>query len=463
MEYQEFIRSKQRTIKPMGFEVDKDRLNERLFPWQRDVVQWSVRRGRAALFEECGLGKTLQQLAWAERVHEKTKRPVVVHTPVGVRAQTKQEATKFGIACNVEVVNEQAEIIDGINLVNYEKLKRFDTSVFSGVVLDESSILKNFTGSTKRMLCEAYSATPYRLACTATPAPNDHKELGNHADFLGIMPSNEMLSRWFINDTMKAGGYRLIKHAEKDFWSWVASWAVCISKPSDIGGDDTGFDLPPLEVVRHIVQPDEDDAPSGFLFNVSGLSATNVHEAKRLSCHARARKTKEIAESVEGPCLIWCDTDYDADAVMEILDAVEVKGSHKESVKQDRLQGFADGKYLRLVTKPSVAGFGMNWQHCSTMIFCGLSFSFEAFYQAIRRCWRFLQLHPVTAHLILADTEYALEATIARKENDHKLMQTGMAEAMREATLEQLGIERRRDLYAPTKELTLPAWMKGIA
>lgn len=464
MDYTEFIRSKQRHNKPLGFEVDKDDLNRHLFPWQRDVVQWSLKRGRAALFEECGLGKTLQQLVWAEHVVRHAGRPVVVHTPVGVRSQTKQEALKFHIGCPVEVVDEPSEIVNGVNLVNYEKLHRFDPSVFGGVVLDESSILKNFTGSTKRLLCEAYNTTPYRLACTATPAPNDHKELGNHADFLGIMPSNEMLSRWFINDTMKAGGYRLIKHAETDFWSWVASWAVCLSRPSDIGGDDTGFELPPLNIERHIVEPDEDDAPDGFLFNVSGLSATNIHQAKRLSCAARARKVAEIASHVTGPLLIWCETDYEADAVMEVVDgAVEVKGSHKESLKQDRLLGFAEGRIRVLVTKPTVAGFGMNWQHCNTMIFCGLSFSFESFYQALRRCWRFLQLKAVTVHLVLADTEHALETTIARKDSDHRLMQAGMAKAMQAATLEQLGIERKRDEYVATQPVRLPNWMEAKA
>jgi superfamily II DNA or RNA helicase len=460
--YREFIRNKQRLHKPLGFEIDKTKLNSMLFPWQADIVHWALKRGRAALFEECGLGKTLQQLAWAEQVYLRTKEPVIIHTPVGVRQQTKREADKFGIGCNVQVVNSGDEVVSGINIVNYEKLHLFNSLVFSGVVLDESSILKSFTGKTKVALSNAYKNTCYRLACTATPAPNDHMELGNHADFLGVMPSNEMLSRWFINDTMKAGGYRLRGHAASDFWRWVSSWAVCVAKPSDVGGDDSEFDLPKLDVIRHVVEPDETDSPPGFLFNTSGLSATNIHQAKRLSNNARADKTAEIiAANKRDSWLVWCETNYEADALLERIDgAVEIRGSESEAAKESKLNGFSNGEIRILVTKPKLSGFGMNWQHCHNVVFAGLSFSFEQFYQAIRRCWRFGQTHPVTAHLVLADTEFTLESTIARKETDHKLMQAGMADAMRDGMREELFGEIRRDIYEGTKEICLPKWIK---
>ena len=460
-DYQEFIASKRRKLQPMGFAAS--RLNPNLFDWQATIVDWAVRRGRAALFEECGLGKTLQQLAWAEQVVRHTGKPVILHCPVGVRHQTKRESEKFGIECDVTIANEQADIITGINLVNYEKLHHFDASVFAGVVLDESSILKNYTGKTKRLLIESYARTPYRLACTATPAPNDHMELGNHADFLGIMPSNEMLSRWFINDTMKAGGYRLKKHGQDDFWKWVASWAVCIGKPSDIGGRDDGFDLPPLTVNRHTVSVDAMHPIDGLLFNIAGLSATTIHEEKRLTCEARCSKVAEIASSIDDAVVIWCDTNYEADELLRHLDScIEVRGSHNESQKEERLLAFSSGESKRVVTKPSIAGFGMNWQHCNRQIFAGLSYSFESYYQAVRRCWRFGQQRPVTIDIILADSESAIESAIANKEADHRLMQTGMAEAMRSATLAELGHDIARDKYEATVPFELPSFLRSF-
>lgn len=460
MSYREFIESKRRKLQPMGFQPGK--LNGNLFDWQATVVDWAVRRGRAALFEECGLGKTLQQLAWAEQVVKHTNKPVVLHCPVGVRQQTKREAEKFGIDCEVKVVNEASEVIVGINLVNYEKLHHFDPGVFAGVVLDESSVLKNYTGKTKRLLVDSYARTPYRLACTATPSPNDQKELGNHAEFLGIMPSNEMLSRWFINDTMKAGGYRLKKHGQDDYWRWVASWAVCLSKPSDIGGSDEGYALPELTIERHVVEVEQSEAPAGMLFNTSGISATTIHEEKRLTCTARTKRSAELVADKARTAVVWCDTDYEADALIErIDDAIEIRGSHPEKRKEEMLLAFESGEARCLITKPTVAGFGLNWQHCDHQVFAGLSYSFEQYYQAVRRCWRFGQRHPVNVDIVLADSDSAIESAIARKEADHNLMQSGMAKAMKSATLAELGIELERDEYQPTMKMELPKWLKS--
>jgi len=462
-DYQAFIASKRKKLQPMGFDPIGE-LNPNLFDWQATVVDWAVRRGRAALFEECGLGKTLQQLAWAEQIVRKTNKPVMLHCPVGVRQQTKREAEKFQIGVDVQVVNDATSVINGINLVNYEKLHHFDTSVFAGVVLDESSILKNYTGKIKRQLIESYAKTPYRLACTATPSPNDRMELGNHCDFLGVMPSNEMLSRWFINDTMKAGGYRLKKHGEKDFWNWVASWAVCIGKPSDIGGSDAGFDLPELNIKRHVVSADEHQAPDGMLFNTSGISATNIHEEKRLTCEARTRKVAEIVNAEDSIFIIWCDTNYEADSLLNKLpDALEIRGTDSEKKKEQVFLDFAAGQIKTLITKPSVAGFGMNWQHCNRQIFAGLSYSFEAYYQAVRRCWRFGQVNSVLVDIILSDSESAIESAIATKESDHRLMQTGMADAMRDASLKELSGDLSLAKHTESVEIELPHFMKRKA
>lgn len=456
MKYSEFIASKARVAKHLGFEAETE-INSNLFDWQADIVRWCLRRGRAALFADTGLGKTLMQLEWANQIWHKEQKPIFIHSPLGVRHQTKRESEKFAIACPVKVVNEPSEVINGINLTNYEKLHHFDTSQFVACVLDESSILKNFTGKIKRQLIEAYSRTKYRLACTATPAPNDHMELGNHADFLGVMPSNEMLSRWFINDTMKSGGYRLKGHARKDFWRWVSSWAMCVSKPSDIGGDDAGYDLPPLNVHRHVVAVDYTPSADGLLFDVHGINATNVHEEKRRTTAARATKVAELCSEFNESVLIWCDTNYEADALAKAIpEAIGIRGSDKESTKESVLKGFSDGSVRMLITKPGIAGLGMNFQICNKQIFNGIGFSFERYYQAVRRSYRFGQTKPVDVHIVLSDAESAIEKTIARKESDHRLMQEGMRSAVNFSSSSEL----IRDKYKPELELELPRWVK---
>ena len=462
MEYQEFIRSKQRSIEPMGFEVDKDRLNPMLHDWQRSTVHWSLRRGRAALFEECGLGKTPQQLVWAEEVHRHTQMPVVIHCPVGVSQQTKEESEKFNIGCRVEVVNDSSEIVDGINLVNYEKIHRFHGVKWGGVVPDESSILKSMNGKTRNLLCDTYRDTPFKLCCTATPAPNDNMELGNHAEFLGVCDASDMLNRFFYHDSGETSKWVLMPHGEKDFWGWMASWAVCISKPSDIGGDDTGYNLPELDVRRHYVAVDEQLHSDGWLFRSAGMSATTIHEEKRITNEARCRKAADLARAANGPVIVWCDTNYEADLLAKLIPgAVEVRGSMKSEVKESRLAGFTHGEFNVLITKSTIAGFGMNWQHCRNQVFAGLSYSFEQFYQAVRRSWRFGQLEPVTVDIVLAETESGLNSAIASKEAAFRMMQSGMAEAMREATLEQLFGREGKVKYTATGKPRIPSFLTG--
>ena len=341
--YADFLASKRRTVHPHGHAVPDSLINQKLFDWQRQVVRWSIGVGRAALFEDCGLGKTIQQLEWARLVVRKTNKPVLILCPIAVAPQTAREAEKFGINCDVRIVADPLQIRKGINLTNYEKLHLFDPSMFAGVVLDESSILKAYTGKTKQALCNAFSKAQYRLACTATPAPNDRMEIGNHSEFLGAMPSREMLAVWFINDTMKAGGYRLRRHAQSDFWDWVASWACCISKPSDLGFSDEGYDLPPLNVYEHVVSASK--PPEGFLFHPGGnVAATKVHQEKRAALEDRVEVVAGLVndpDGIEHDWMIWCDTDYEADALKTAIpEAIEVRGSHSESFKEWSVEWF---------------------------------------------------------------------------------------------------------------------------
>ena len=462
MDYQEFIAKKRKPIPSIGFDIDDTMLNDRLMGWQKRVVRWAIKRGRAALFEDCGMGKTFQQLEWARIVYEHTQKPVVIHCPVGVRHQTKREAEKFGVQCDVAVVDDAAEVISGINLVNYEKIHRFSNLDFGGVVLDESSILKGLNTKTREVLTDRYAEVAFKLACTATPAPNDSMELGNHSEFLGVCDTTDMLNRFFYHDSGDTSKWVLRPHGRSDFWNWVSQWAICIGKPSDIGGSDEGFNLPELIVNRHIVEVEDALPANGMLFNVSGLTATSIHEEKRLTCNARSQKTAGILASGVGPCVIWCDTNYEADALIKLIpNAVDVRGSMKDSVKEKALKDFSEGNISVLISKPSIAGMGMNWQHCNRMIFAGLSYSFEQYYQAIRRCWRFGQQRPVTAHIVLADSESAISSAIARKESDFDAMRCGMAEAMRESTLDQFGLREGKRDYVSSGSFHLPGFLGG--
>ena len=456
--YREFIASKRRIVQPMGFEPS--RISPFLFDWQALIESWATRRGRAALFEDCGLGKTLQQLEWAAQVWQHTQRPVVIHCPVGVRHQTKAEAEKFNIDAPIAIANESDSVIDGINLINYEKLHRIDPSIFGGVVLDESSILKSFTGKIKQSLIAAYSHCPYRLACTATPAPNDFMELGNHAEFLGVCTREEMLSTYFVHDSGETSKWRLRKHAQKDFWEWMASWSVCVSKPSDIGFSDNGFDLPPLVEHEHIVDIERDPKP-GFLFHVDEkLSATAMHSEKRQTADLRAAKVAELVNSNSESWAVWCDANYEADALKKLIpDAVEVRGTDSDQSKEDRLRSFADGSSRVIITKPTVAGFGMNWQHCSHQAKIGVNYSYEQSYQADRRLWRFGQRRPVHSHIVTTPSEKAMLDAQKAKASQHQSMKHGMAAAMRESMAKQLKSEDRKEKYEPRRKMRLPQWL----
>lgn len=404
-----------------GLAVDSGALNPQLFWFQKDIVWWTLHKGRSAIFADCGLGKTPMQLEWARHVCDVTRGSVLILAPLAVASQTKAEGEKFGI--KVHVCRTQADVQPGINITNYEMLEHFAPSHFVGVVLDESSILKSYMGRTKRALVEAFAHTKYRLCCTATPAPNDHVEIGNHAEFLGIMPANEMLTRWFINDTTKAQTFRLKGHAERAFWDWVASWAVSLRRPSDLGYPDEGFALPPLELHEITVPVDRTQDSGDQLFRTPEMSATNIHREMKLTAPDRAARVAELVNYSTDFWAVWCNTNYEADELKRLIpDAIEVRGSDSPADKERKLGLFGSGEVRVLVTKPSIAGFGLNFQHCHKTAFVGLSYSFEQLYQAIRRTYRFGQQHRVDAYIITAETEGSVLAIIKRKMAAHEKM-----------------------------------------
>jgi len=435
-DYDSFIKNKIRKAQEYGFEASK--ITAPLFDWQKQVVEWAIKKGRAALFEECGLGKTFQQLEWVHQVSIYTEKPVLVLTPLAVAKQTESEALKFGY--QAKVVSDESEITEpGIYITNYDKLDHFDSVDFGGVVLDESSILKNFTGKTRRRLTNRFSDTRFRLCCTATPSPNDYTEFGQHADFLGVCSPMQMLATYFVNDTFNTGDWRLKKHAETTFWEWVSSWAACISKPSDIGFPDEGYDLPKLNLETIIVDVDEvEGASEGEMFRISTLSATTMHKELRMTAQQRVDEVANLVNNSDESWIVWCNTNLESDMLKKAIpDGIEVKGSDTAKYKENAANGFVSGEHRVLISKSGIFGYGMNWQHCRNVAFVGLSYSFEDFYQALRRSYRFGQKREVNAYIVHATTEGAIMKTIKRKIAQHEEMQSQMkiaAECFREST-----------------------------
>lgn len=435
MKYDKFLKNKVDNRIRSGFEPPEE-LNPMLFDWQKDITKWAIRIGRVALFESCGLGKTPQLLEWSNQVHNYTGKDVLILAPLAVSLQTKEEGFKFNIPVNI--CRSQTDVNPGINVTNYEMVDKFDASHFIGIVLDESSILKSFMGKTKRKLMNLFRDTPYKLACTATPSPNDHMELLNHADFLNIMPSNEALSRWFINDTMNFGTYRLKKHAINDFWQWVATWAVCLNKPSDIGYDDEGFILPELKTIEHIIKyKDSNDFKNGLLFrDTRVINATKLFRELRETAPERIEKTADLVNKSNEGWVIWCNTNDEAiNLNKKINDSINVHGSLPIETKESLINEFSNSKIRVMITKPSMCGFGLNWQHVHNMAFVGLSYSFEQRYQATRRLWRFGQKRTVYEHLILSPAEKQQVLSVVRKkESSHIEMEKQMVKSMKNFT-----------------------------
>ena len=407
MEYATFLESKQIQDSPTGL-GDVPDLNPQLFDFQAKIVEWALRRGRAALFADCGLGKTPMQLEWAKHIPGK----VLIVAPLAVSRQTIREGAKFG----VEVVYSRDGAATGkITITNYEMLHRFDATDFAGLVLDESSILKSFSGVYRRDLTAFGKQVPFRLACTATPAPNDLIEVTNHAAFLDVMSGKEIIALFFIQDGNTTHKWKLKGHAREEFWKWMASWSVAMRRPSDLGYDDTKFILPSLHIHENTVHVNK--PRPGELFSLEAVTMDERRRARRDSTEERVAKCAEIINGTEGPWIVWCNLNYESKRATDAIDgAVEVKGADSIEHKETALLDFSAGKIRCLVTKPTIAGHGMNWQNCADMVFLGLSDSYEQFYQAVRRCWRFGQTKPVNAHVVVAHTEGRVRANIIRKE-----------------------------------------------
>lgn len=435
MTYDEFIERKLPRVHHAGFKPSA--INPMLFDWQQEIVKWAVRIGRAALFEDCGLGKTPQQLEWARQVVKHTGKPVLGLCPLAVAEQTIEESRKFGI--EARHCRTLSDFGPGINYTNYERLHLFESVIedLAGVICDESSILKNFAGKTSGRIIQLFSRTPYRLCCTATPAPNDYEELGTHAEFLGYGTRMDMLSTYFIHDSANTADWRLKKHARRIFWEWVSTWAACLSKPSDIGYSDDGFILPPLNIETIQVEVSDSDNSGDELFRLPSMSGITMHKEMRLTCSERVKAAAEIVNARNGdPVVIWCNTNYEADELKKALpDAIEVRGSDSPDDKEKRLFAFTTGRESKLITKPDIAGFGLNWQHCNVHVFVGLSYSFENFYQAIRRGYRFGQKRPFTAYIIHAQTEGAVKDRVFEKMQQHDTMKKEMKQAAKSLLL----------------------------
>lgn len=457
--YQHFLNTKKIQNKATGFKVETEKLNCMLFDWQKVLVKWSLYKGRSALFEDCGLGKTIQQLEWSKQIHNKTKKDILILAPLAVSLQTQREGEKFDITVNV--CKDQSEVKPGINITNYERIHKFNTSHFIGIVLDESSILKNFAGKIRNQIIELFQTTPYKLCCTATPSPNDFTELGNTAEFLGVMTRPEMLSMFFINDTKldSTGKWRLKGHVKNNlFWEWLCSWSVMMRNPSDIGFTDNNFILNPLKIHKRIVLYHES---TEGLFVKEAKTLEDRRKARKESLPERVLKAAKLVNQSDDTWIVWCNLNNESKLLKEnIYQSVEVTGSDSQEHKEKSMLDFSENKIKCLITKPKISGLGMNWQNCSNVIFVGLSDSFEQYYQAIRRCWRFGQKKTVNVYVITGEREGAVVRNIKRKETDMMLMFEVMANHMSRLTKKEiLHTTNIKTDYFPNIEMKLPAFI----
>ena len=452
-EYRDFITGKKPKDNQFGFTPKE--VNPLVKYHQKIAIEYALNKGRSASFLDTGLGKSFVELEFAHQVAEYTKKPVLILTPLAVAGQMIREGNKFNI--DARQVKDKSEVGQGVIVCNYERLHNLDVSAFGGIVLDESSILKSFGGRIRTMLVDSFQDVEYRLAATATPSPNDHMELGNHAEFLGIMRAQEMLSQWFINDTSAASQkWRLKGHAVDDFWSWIASWSRCATLPSDLGGDDDGYILPKIDRQVHTVASDRQTDTDGLLFRIPEMSATSFHKEKRLTINHRCEKAAELATH-DKPVTVWCETNAESTMLAKMIpDAVEVHGCLSADEKEKRLLGFVDGDFRVMVTKSKLAGFGVNWQHCAHAVFASISFSYEQHYQAVRRSHRFGQTERVKNDIVISDTERSILDIVNEKSVKHEQMKRNMAIAMKS---HQTGHETMASYNRPL-DLAFPEWIK---
>lgn len=463
MNYHEFIKNKAIVYQPSGFDCTER--NENLFGWQNDVVRWALRKGKCAIFSDCGTGKTRMLLQWANMVHKHENRAVLILAPLAVAQQTKAEGVLCGI--DVKVVRDQSECENGLNITNYEMLQHFDDSFFCGVVLDESSIIKHKDGKTRQMIQDMFEETAYKLCCTATPAPNDFMELGTHAQFLGVMKQTEMLATFFVHDGGETQNWRLKGHAEKKFFEWVAGWAACFKRPQDLGYEEEGYKLPDLRIHEETVESTSTELIDGqmMMFAPVGKTLLERRSARRNSLQDRVNRAAEIANATGEQVLVWCDLNSESKALTEAINgAVEVEGSMSLEEKEKGITGFMKGENRVLVSKPSIAGFGINAQNAHIEIFVGLSDSFEAYYQAVRRCWRFGQDKPVDVYIIISDAEGAVKENIQRKQRDAERMTDELIGFTREFLQSDLKQTKRDvDEYYAFEQMEVPVWMRTTA
>jgi len=441
-EYAEFLDTKVQLAPSSGITVKKSSIRRKLFPFQRDLTAWAVRKGRAALFADTGLGKTFMQVEWARLIGERT----LIIAPLSVAQQTVGEAQKLRV--KVHYTRSGDDLTDGINITNYEMVSKFDPADFGAVVLDESSILKSLDGKTRAKLCEMFADTPYRLCCTATPAPNDITELANHAEFLGVSTRANMLSAFFVHDSneLAKGGWRLKGHAEQSFYRWLSSWAMSVRKPSDLGYDDDGFILPDLDIVPEWVKSGY--VPEGMLFPVGLKGITDRSNVRRETLQARVERTAALVNSTGDQWIVWCGLNDEGRELAKIVpDGVLVEGSQSVERKEQAIVDFREGRARVLITKPKIAGMGLNLQNCHKMAFLGLSDSWEAYYQCIRRCWRFGQESDVSAHVVLSDAEEPIYANVQRKEVEAKRMAESLIEHVKDFEKQELSGNGNRDEY----------------
>lgn len=456
--YIDFLKSKQVKTIDSGFDIVTKELNSMLFDWQKDIVKWAIKKGKACLFLDTGLGKTICQLDWAYQVYKKTGKNVLILAYLTVAQQTVREAKKFNIP--VTLCRTQNDVKSGINITNYEMLEHFDTSKFVGIVLDESSILKSYMGTTKLKIINSFKDTPYKLACTATPSPNNQMEILNQAEYLGVMKSHEALAIWFINDTSKSGHYMLKGHAVKSFWEWVSSWAVCLSKPSEIGYSDEGYILPKLNEYETIIPIDETskDYEDGFFRKIE-TNATAFHKEKRITAEQRAIKCAEIVNKDNEQYLIWCSTDYEADLLKKHIPfATEIRGSQKTEKKEQATIDFLNGNIRVLISKVKIFGYGLNFQNCHNTIFCDMDYSYENYYQAVRRFWRFGQKHEVNVYIVIGSTEQNILNVVREKEQRHNEMKYAMYQKIKDFQNCELK-QTKFKLNIEEKQIELPQWI----
>lgn len=454
--YHDFLKTKAITATPSGFDVDNADLNRNMFDFQKDLCRWALKKGKSAILIGCGCGKTIIQLEWAHQVHVYTNEPVLILAPLSVVNQTAKEAHKFGIE-TVHVCRSQNDVKDGLNITNYEMIEHFDVSVFSGIVLDESSILKSFTSKTTGQLTELFAKTPYKLLCSATIAPNDFTEIGTTCEFLGIMSRTEMLATYFVHDGGKTADWRLKKAGRSKFWEWMATWAVCFNNPNELGYEIGGYDLPKLHINTIFTKSKVGDYE---LFVKAAETLQERREARKESMEDRTDRASALANGSNETWLCWVDYNDESSILSKkCIDSVEVKGSDEPEYKAQASIDFADKKIHCLVSKPSIFGFGSNFQSCHNMIFCGLSDSYERFYQAVRRCWRFGQTEEVNVYIILSEKEVNILNNIERKQAQMDEMQKEMTALMREVTLSEIKHTTRIvDTYNPRKEMKIPKW-----